>query len=218
MAGAFRTGRAGPGRPRDRCRGPNVQERGRAALAGTPDAVREFLARGQYQQRAQDERVATVQILSMGGPAVRAAGRLALQSSPADIGEFLEVGQHVARARDQEHLTVAQLAQLAKEAGRQAAAETAAAKSESARAVEASKLAKAAALRAADEASKAADDATKAASAAGRAAAAATQAARTCARISRNPLASPPPEPSWSTPAAPTVWASSGGPPAPTGR
>ncbi|MEU3434670.1 ALF repeat-containing protein, partial [Streptomyces sp. NPDC006863] len=125
--------------------GPNVQERGRAALAGTPDAVREFLARGQYQQRAQDERVATVQILSTGGPAVRAAGRLALQGSPADIGEFLEVGQHVARARDQEHLTVAQLAQLAKEAGRQAAAETAAAKSESARAVEASKLAKAAA-------------------------------------------------------------------------
>lgn len=96
--------------------GPNVQERGRAALNGTHAAVREFLASGQHEQREQDERVATVQILSTGGPAVQAAGRLALGGTPADIREFLEVGQHTARARDQEHLTVAQLAEQAKEA------------------------------------------------------------------------------------------------------
>ncbi|MCP3819225.1 polymorphic toxin-type HINT domain-containing protein [Streptomyces sp. A3M-1-3] len=157
--------------------GPGVEEAGRAALKGTPQDVRKFLTEGQYAQREQDERVQLAQILSTGGPAVRAAGRLALRGSAADVREFLEVGQHVARARDQEYLTVAQLAELAREAGRQAAAETVAAKDASARAVEASKLAKAAALKAAEEASKAKDDANKAGSAAGRAASAAGQAA-----------------------------------------
>ncbi|MGI5483489.1 polymorphic toxin-type HINT domain-containing protein [Streptomyces lavendofoliae] len=157
--------------------GPGVVEAGRAALNGTPGDIRKFLTEGQYAQREQDERVQVAQILSTGGAAVRAAGQLALKGTPADIREFLEVGQHVARSRDQEYLTVAQLAALAKEAGRQAAVETAAAKETSKRAVEASKLAKEAALRAADEAEKTKNDANKAAGAAARAATAAGQAA-----------------------------------------
>lgn len=157
--------------------GPVVQDAGRAALNGTAEDVRAFLTEGQYVQREQDERVQLVQVISVGGTNVRAAGRLALNGSAEDIREFLEVGQFVALAKDQEHSTVAQLAEQAKEAGRQAAKETAAAKTESAKAVQASQLAKEAALLAASEAEAAKDDTAKAASAAKRAATAASQAA-----------------------------------------
>ncbi|WP_053746091.1 polymorphic toxin-type HINT domain-containing protein [Streptomyces sp. NRRL WC-3618] len=157
--------------------GPNVQDAGRAALNGTPDDVRKFLREVQYKQREQDERVQVAQLMGAGGTNVQLAGRLALNGNAADIREFLEVGQYLALAKDQEHATVAQLAQHAKEAGRLAARETAAAKAESAKAVQASQLAKEAALKAATEAKAAKGDTTKAASAAGRAATAATQAA-----------------------------------------
>ncbi|MET9647223.1 polymorphic toxin-type HINT domain-containing protein [Streptomyces syringium] len=157
--------------------GNGVQKAGRAALNGTAEDVRAFLEKGRYAQRDQDERVQVAQILSVGGTEIQTAGRIALEGSPDDVREFLEVGQYVARARDQEQTTVAQLAELAREAGRQAAAQTEAAKDASARAVTASKLAKAAAKKAAAEASAARDDAQEAAGAAGRAASAASQAA-----------------------------------------
>ncbi|MFF8965015.1 ALF repeat-containing protein [Streptomyces globisporus] len=118
-----------------------VQDAGRAALAGSADDVAAFLEEGQFAQRKQDERVQLVQVLSVGGTNVRAAGRLALNGTAEDIREFLEVGQFVARVKDQEHATVAQLAALAQEAGRQAAKETVAAKSESDKAVKAAELA-----------------------------------------------------------------------------
>ena len=157
--------------------GPNVQDAARAALNGTPEDVLQFLREGQYKQREQDERVQVAQIMGAGGTNVQLAARLALSGSAADIREFLEVGQYVALAKDQEHATVAQLAQQAKDAGKLAAKETAAAKAESAKAVQASQLAKEAALKAAAEAEAAKGDTAKAARAAGRAATAATQAA-----------------------------------------
>lgn len=157
--------------------GPNVQGAARAALNGTPEDVLKFLREGQYKQREQDERVQVAQVMGSGGTNVQLAARLALSGSAADIREFLEVGQYVALAKDQEHATVAQLAQQAKEAGKLAAKETAAAKAESAKAVQASQLAKEAAQKAATEAEAARGDTAKAARAAGRAATAATQAA-----------------------------------------
>ncbi|MEU6395288.1 polymorphic toxin-type HINT domain-containing protein [Streptomyces sp. NPDC046939] len=158
--------------------GPNVQAAGRAALQGTADDVRKFLSEGQYAQQAQDDRVQVAQIISAGGANVLAAGRLALRGTTEDIREFLEVGQYVARSRDQENSTVAQLAEQAKEAGRQAAKETDAAKAESANAVEAAQLAKEAAQRAAREAEAAKTDTAAAGRAANRAAKAASQAAQ----------------------------------------
>ncbi|MBW8740215.1 MAG: chemotaxis protein [Streptomyces turgidiscabies] len=157
--------------------GPIVKEAGLTALNGTPDDVLKFLREGQYKQREQDERVQVAQIMGTAGTNVQLAGRLALNGNAADIREFLDIGQYVALAKDQEHATVAQLAQQAKEAGRQAAKETAAAKAESVKAVQASQLAKEAALKAATEAEAAKGDTAKAARAAGRAATAATQAA-----------------------------------------
>ncbi|MCM2423911.1 polymorphic toxin-type HINT domain-containing protein [Streptomyces sp. RKAG293] len=157
--------------------GRRVQAAGNAALSGTPADVLAFLSQGQYTARDQDERVQLVQILDTAGPAVQAAGNLALNGSADDVREFLQVGLYVARAHDQEYTSVAQLAEQARVAGDQAAAETVAAKDASARAVTASKLAKDAARLAASEAKAAGSDANKAASAAGRAASAASQAA-----------------------------------------
>ncbi|MFI1014869.1 polymorphic toxin-type HINT domain-containing protein [Streptomyces sp. NPDC020965] len=157
--------------------GPAVQDAGRAALNGTAADVSKFLTTGQHTQQEQDERVRLVQLISVGGTNVRAAGRLALRGGAQEVRTFLEVGQFVARDKDQEHTTVAQLAAQAKEAGRQAAKETDAAKATSVKAVESAQLAKEAALRAAAEAEAAKNDTDKAGRAAGRAAKAASQAA-----------------------------------------
>ncbi|GAA0617817.1 polymorphic toxin-type HINT domain-containing protein [Streptomyces crystallinus] len=157
--------------------GRGVQEAGRKALNGTAADIDAFLQEGQYKQRDQDERVQVAQIISVGGSNVQEAGRLALRGTPDDIRDFIAVGQYVARSRDQEHATVAQLAEQAREAGRQAAIETRAAKDASDRAFKASKAAKEDAQKAAEETSKAKGDADKAAAKAKEAASAASQAA-----------------------------------------
>ncbi|UQA97088.1 hypothetical protein K9S39_39135 [Streptomyces halobius] len=182
--------------------GPGVREAGRAALDGSAADIRKFLERGQYVEREKDGRVEVAQVINEGGSQVRAAGRTALNGTAQDIREFLEVGQFVARAQDQEQTTVAQLAEMARNAGRRAAAETAAAKRASAQAVTASDNAKREAQRAAKAASKAhkntqeaadaargAANAAKGAAVAARRAVDAARAANRSARVAANAAA-----------------------------
>ncbi|WP_187645817.1 polymorphic toxin-type HINT domain-containing protein [Streptomyces sp. TRM49041] len=161
--------------------GAGVKEAGVAALKGGPDDRKTFLEEGQFVAQQADDQVAVSQLFASGGPNVKAAAKLALRGTPEDVSEFLAVGQFVARNRDQEHATVAQLAEQAKLAGKQAATATKAAEEASARAVTAAALAKEAAERAARETAAAKNDA-KTASVKARQAADAARAAAAAAQ------------------------------------
>ncbi|RSS64186.1 ALF repeat-containing protein [Streptomyces sp. WAC06614] len=80
--------------------GPEVKEKGRAAMNGSPKDRAEFLKTGQHTARDQDNRVLIAQIVSLGGPEVKEKGRAALNGTPEDRVKFLETGQHEARAKD----------------------------------------------------------------------------------------------------------------------
>ncbi|MFJ3163215.1 polymorphic toxin-type HINT domain-containing protein [Streptomyces kanasensis] len=161
--------------------GAGVKEAGVAALQGGPEDRKSFLEDGQYVAQQADDQVAVSQLFASGGPNVKAAAKLALRGTPEDVSEFLAVGQFVARNRDQEHATVAQLAEQAKLAGKQAATATKAAEESSARAVTAAALAKEAAETAARETAAAKNDA-KTASVKARQAADAARAAAAAAQ------------------------------------
>ncbi|MCX5206123.1 ALF repeat-containing protein [Streptomyces sp. NBC_00237] len=80
--------------------GRGVKEAARAALDGGPEAIRQFLEKGQFTARQEDNRVRVAQIIHTGGPGVREAGRKALNGTAQDIQEFLDKGQHEARITD----------------------------------------------------------------------------------------------------------------------
>ncbi|MFG2908707.1 polymorphic toxin-type HINT domain-containing protein [Kitasatospora sp. NPDC048286] len=157
--------------------GRGIQAAGDAALrSNSSDDLQRFLTEGQFAAKDADDRVKLVQILSAGGANTQAAARAALNGSVEDVRDFLAVGQYIAQNRDLERASIAQLVQQAKEAGAQAAQETAAAIDAKDKAVyEAQKAMEAAAL-AASETQQAGNDAAKATEAANKAATAAERA------------------------------------------
>jgi hypothetical protein len=72
--------------------GPGVQEAAEAALSGTDEAVRQFLASGLASTTAQDDRVQVAQLLATAGPAVKTAAQAALSGAPEEIEAFLTTG------------------------------------------------------------------------------------------------------------------------------
>ncbi|MET8546810.1 ALF repeat-containing protein, partial [Kitasatospora sp. NPDC004799] len=157
--------------------GPSLQAAGDAALRGnTSDDLQRFLTETQFTAKDADDRVKLVQILSSGGVNTQAAARAALNGSIQDVRDFLASGQYVAQNRDMERASIALLVQQAKDAGAQAAQESAAAIEAKNTAVhEAQEAMKAAAL-AASETQQAGNDAARATEAANRAASAADRA------------------------------------------
>ncbi|WP_159400938.1 polymorphic toxin-type HINT domain-containing protein [Streptomyces sp. NRRL B-24484] len=164
--------------------GPGVRAAANKALDGTIDDVNAFLNTAQYTARDDDDHVKATQLLSTGGPEVRKAANIALDGSIDDVREFLRYGYQTAAAHDQETLTVAQLADLTKNASSRAGEQAKTAKDAAAKAVEATALAKQAAERAAAETKAAQGEAGKASNAAGRAADAAERAAKAARQAS----------------------------------
>ncbi|WP_323447241.1 polymorphic toxin-type HINT domain-containing protein [Streptomyces yaizuensis] len=158
--------------------GRGVRNSGVKALQGAPGDVAQFLTEGQHRAREVDNRAAVGKLINFGGPNMKTAGEIALKGTPADVLEFLEIGQHVARSRDQEHVTVAQLAEQAEQAGARAEQATEEAIEAKDRAIASSALAKEAAELAAQETEAAGKDAQKAARLAQQAADAAKGAAQ----------------------------------------
>nr|BFD89532.1 hypothetical protein KitaXyl93_08920 [Kitasatospora sp. Xyl93] len=157
--------------------GSSLQAAGDAALrANTSDDLQKFLTETQFTAKDADDRVKLVRIYSTGGANTQAAARIALNGSIEDVREFLATGQYIAQSRDMERASIAQLAQQAKDAGAQAAQETAAAIEAKDQAVKNSELAKADAARAALETQQAGSDTAKATEAANKAASAAERA------------------------------------------
>ncbi|MFE4362428.1 polymorphic toxin-type HINT domain-containing protein [Kitasatospora sp. NPDC056800] len=157
--------------------GRNLQAAGDAALRGnTSDDLQRFLTEGQYPAKDADDRLKLVQILSSGGTNTQAAARAALNGSIQDVRDFLATGQYIAQSRDQERASIALLVQQAKDAGAQAAQETAAAVEAKDKAVHEAQKAMEAAALAASETQKAGNDAAKATEAANKAATAAERA------------------------------------------
>ncbi|MEU1289581.1 polymorphic toxin-type HINT domain-containing protein [Kitasatospora sp. NPDC005856] len=157
--------------------GRSLQAAGDAALrSNTSDDLQRFLTETQFTAKDADDRVKLVQILSSGGANTQAAARAALNGSIQDVRDFLATGQYVAQNRDMERASIALLVQQAKDAGAQAAQESAAAIEAKNTAVhEAQEAMKAAAL-AASETQQAGNDAAKATEAANKAASAADRA------------------------------------------
>ncbi|WP_405007823.1 ALF repeat-containing protein [Kitasatospora purpeofusca] len=85
----------------DPATGRTVREGAQKALdAGTPAALRHFLAVDLPKWRESDDRVKLSQIMFKGGPAVQAAANAAMDGSYADVVRFLQEGQYTARAQD----------------------------------------------------------------------------------------------------------------------
>lgn len=158
--------------------GPRVRGAAGRALDGSIADVREFLSSGQYLAQEDDDRLKLSQLMSTGGPEVKKAAGAALDGSVEDVREYLRYGYQTAAAHDQETLTVAQLADLTKNASDRAGKQAMTAKDAAAKAVEATALAKQAAERANAETKAAQGEASKASTAAGRAADAANRAAK----------------------------------------
>lgn len=159
--------------------GSNLQQAAQRALDdGSVAALQEFLKSGWQTPYATDQRIRVDQILADGGPEVKKVAQEALDAGTADaLNRFLDTDWAVAQARDQETATVAQLAGIARDAGEEAARETAAAKEATDKAVAEAELARQAAQAAAQAAANAHGDANAAAAAAGQAARAANNAA-----------------------------------------
>ncbi|MFD7596523.1 polymorphic toxin-type HINT domain-containing protein [Kitasatospora sp. NPDC059812] len=157
--------------------GPGVQAAANAALDGSFDDVTRFLNVDQYKAREDDDRVRLSQLMTSGGPEVKKAANTALDGTMEDVQQFLQYGYQTAAAHDQETLTVAQLADLTKNASAQAGEQSRTAKDAAGKALDATRLAKDAAERAATETKAAQGSAGQASSAAGRAADAAGRAA-----------------------------------------
>ncbi|MFG2919141.1 polymorphic toxin-type HINT domain-containing protein [Kitasatospora sp. NPDC048298] len=157
--------------------GRGIQAAGDAALrSNSSDDLQRFLTEGQFTAKDADDRVKLVQILSAGGTNTQAAARAALNGSIEDVRDFLAVGQYIAQNRDQERASIAQLVQQTKDAGAQAAQETAAAIDAQVTAVKRSEDAKRDAALAAVETQQAGNDTAKATEAANKAATAAERA------------------------------------------
>ncbi|KJY24223.1 ALF repeat-containing protein, partial [Streptomyces sp. NRRL S-495] len=140
--------------------GPAVREAAGKALDGTADDVnavlaegrfKAFLAEGRFKAQDDDDRIRLVQLMATGGPEVRRAAGLALDGGTEDVQRFLQYGYQTAAAHDQETLTVAQLADLTRNASAQAGQQSRTAREAAGRALDATALAKAAAERAAAE-------------------------------------------------------------------
>ncbi|WP_380282149.1 polymorphic toxin-type HINT domain-containing protein [Kitasatospora purpeofusca] len=164
--------------------GPAVREAAGKALDGTIEDVNTFLSEGQFKARDDDDRIRLAQLMATGGPEVKRAAGAALDGGMEDVQQFLQYGYQTAAAHDQETLTVAQLADLTRNASAQAGQRARTAREAAGRALDATALAKAAAERAAAEtrqaqgqAGAASNAAARAADAAGRAATAARTAA-----------------------------------------
>jgi len=76
----------------------------RALAAPGPQAVRDFLASGQYTAAAVDERIAINRVLAIPGigPELTSAAQIALEAPPAAAHQFLVTGQFQAAQRDQD--------------------------------------------------------------------------------------------------------------------
>ncbi|MFF8772141.1 polymorphic toxin-type HINT domain-containing protein [Kitasatospora sp. NPDC015120] len=157
--------------------GPAVREAAGRALDGTTDDVNAFLSEGQFKAQDDDDRIRLSQLMATGGPEVRRAAGAALDGGTEDVRQFLQYGYQTAAAHDQETLTVAQLADLTRNASTQAGRQARTARDAAGRALDATALAKAAAERAAAETKQAQGQAGAASNAAGRAADAAGRAA-----------------------------------------
>ncbi|WP_406111100.1 polymorphic toxin-type HINT domain-containing protein [Kitasatospora purpeofusca] len=157
--------------------GPAVREAAAKALDGTIDDVNTFLSEGQFKARDDDDRIRLAQLMASGGPGVRKAAGAALDGGMEDVQQFLQYGYQTAAAHDQETLTVAQLADLTKNASTQAGQQARTARNAAGRALDATALAKSAAERAAAETKQAQGQAGAASNAAARAADAAGRAA-----------------------------------------
>ncbi|MFG2905873.1 polymorphic toxin-type HINT domain-containing protein [Kitasatospora sp. NPDC048286] len=159
--------------------GRGLQAAGDAALrSNSSEELQRFLTEGQFPAKDADDRVKLVQILSAGGANTQAAARAALNGSIEDVRDFLAVGQYIAQNRDLERASIAQLVQQAKEAGAQAAQETAAAIDAKNTAVYEAQKAMEAAAKAAAETQQAGNDSAKATEAANKAATAAERAGK----------------------------------------
>ncbi|MEU6974084.1 polymorphic toxin-type HINT domain-containing protein [Kitasatospora aureofaciens] len=157
--------------------GPGVKEAASKALDGTMTDVNKFLNEGQFRARNDDDRVHLAQLMDSGGPEVKKAASAALDGGIDDVRQFLQYGYQTAAAHDQETLTVAQLADLTKNASDQAGQQAQTALDAAGKALDATKLAKEASERAANETKAAQGSAGKASNAASNAADAATRAA-----------------------------------------
>ncbi|MFJ2582733.1 polymorphic toxin-type HINT domain-containing protein [Kitasatospora aureofaciens] len=157
--------------------GPGVKAAAGKALDGTMTDVNQFLDEGQFKARDDDDRVHLSQLMASGGPEVKKAAGAALDGSMDDVQLFLQYGYQTAAAHDQETLTVAQLADLTKNASAQAGQQAQTAVDAAGKALDATRLAKEAAERADAETKAAQNSAGDASNAAGRAADAATRAA-----------------------------------------
>ncbi|MFF3909772.1 ALF repeat-containing protein, partial [Streptomyces sp. NPDC001848] len=88
--------------------GPGVRAAAEAALVGSDDDVKNFLAQASDIQ-FQDERVATAQVASVGGTYLQQAARAALDSnSPDQLQAFLKDGWKAPLEQDQ-RIRVAQI-------------------------------------------------------------------------------------------------------------
>ncbi|MFJ6384894.1 polymorphic toxin-type HINT domain-containing protein [Kitasatospora sp. NPDC092039] len=157
--------------------GSSLQAAGDTALrSNTGDDLQRFLTETQFTAKDADDRVKLVQILSTGGANTQAAARAALNGTIQDVRDFLTSGQYIAQNRDMERASIALLVQQAKDAGAQAAQETAAAIEAKNKAVSEAQKAMEAAARAAYETQQAGNDSAKATEAANKAASAAERA------------------------------------------
>ncbi|MFF8770860.1 polymorphic toxin-type HINT domain-containing protein [Kitasatospora sp. NPDC015120] len=158
--------------------GPGVKSGAQQAMNGSLEDVTAFLNLGQYKARDDDDRVRLSQLMASGGPEVKKAAGAALSANSMDeVQLFLKYGYQTAAAHDQETLTVAQLADLTRNASAQAGAQAQEAKDAAAKAVDATRLAKQAAEKAAAETAAAQGEAGRASEAAERAADAVSRAA-----------------------------------------
>ncbi|MEU8514585.1 polymorphic toxin-type HINT domain-containing protein [Kitasatospora sp. NPDC048722] len=157
--------------------GPGVKAAAGKAMDGSLDDVNQFLSDGQFKARNDDDRVHLSQLMASGGPEVKKAAGAALDGSMDDVRLFLQYGYQTAAAHDQETLTVAQLADLTKNASDQAGQQAQTAVDAAGKALDATRLAKEASERAAAETKAAQGSAGQASNAASRAADAATRAA-----------------------------------------
>ncbi|MFJ8045535.1 polymorphic toxin-type HINT domain-containing protein [Kitasatospora sp. NPDC096147] len=157
--------------------GPAVQDSANKAMAGTLEAVETFLDSGQFSAREHDDRAKLMQLLDAGGPQVKNAANAAMAGNGEDVRDFLRYGYQTASAHDQETASIAQLADVTRNAAGQAGEQAAAAKDGADQALAASALAKQSSERAVEETRLARGEAGKASNAAGRAADAATRAA-----------------------------------------
>ncbi|MEV6877770.1 polymorphic toxin-type HINT domain-containing protein [Amycolatopsis sp. NPDC051128] len=160
--------------------GSNVRTEGSKALdSDNVDTMLKFLSTGKDEAQDADDTIQVGRLMSAAGRGTRVweAAQRALDGTIEDIHEFLRQGYQVAVQRDQEVLSVKSLAELAKQAGDQAALQMQAAKDAADAAVAAAAKAKEAAERAKRETDAAQGDADRAAQAAERAAAGARRAA-----------------------------------------